>query len=190
MRSLRLPLQTARHALVAALVALAVAAPATFALERLLHRPAVEAAATARAPAAAAAAAGSPRAHRGLPASGKRTARPAKPRPALPGPGLPGSVTEALKASPVVVVALYAAGDTIDMAAGSEAEAGAALAEAPYVPVNVGDESQIGDLAARLPSLAVPSVAVFGRGGRVLAQIDGYADRQAVAEAVDNARPR
>ncbi len=188
MGSLRLPLQTARHALVAAVVALAVAAPATFALERLLHRPAVEAAATARA-SAAATAAGSPRARRGLPSSGKRTGRSAKPRPALPGPGLPGSVTEALKASPVVVVALYAAGDTVDMAAGSEAEAGAALAEAPYVPVNVGDESQIGDLAARLPSLAVPSVVLFGRGGRVLAQIDGYADRQAVAEAVDNARP-
>lgn len=188
MGSLRLPLQTARHALVAALVALAVAVPATFALERFLHRPAVEVATPAR---GSPAVVGSPRASGRLTASGKGKgkARPVKPRPVLPGPGLPGSVTESLKVSPVVVVALYAAGDTIDMAAGSEAEAGAELAKVPYVPVNVGDESQIGDLAARLPNLAVPSVVIFGRGGVVLAQIDGYADRQAVAEAVDGVRP-
>ena len=122
-------------------------------------------------------------------AADKRASRPAKRRTELPGPGLPGSVSVALRASPVVVVALYAAGDTIDMAAGSEAEAGAALAKAPYVAVNVGDESQIGDIAARLPSLAVPSVVIDGHGGCVLAQIEGYADRKTVAEAVDGARP-
>ena len=184
--SLRLPLQTARHAIVAAVVTLAVAAPATLALEHFLHRPPVEATAAVRRPAVAAipAAAGALAA-----AAGKRQPRPAKRRPALPGPGLPGSVSVALKSSPVVVVALYAAGDAIDMAAGSEAEAGAALAKAPYVAVNVGDESQIGDIAARLPSLAVPSVVIFGHGGRVLTQIEGYADRKTVAEAVDSARP-
>ena len=186
MGSLRFPLQTARHALVAALVALAVAAPAIFGLQRFLHRPTVEVAVAARAPAVTA---GPPRAGGWLTAAIERAARLTKQRPALPGPGLPGSVLQALKASPVVVVALYVAGDTIDMAAGAEAEAGAALAEVPYVPVNVGDESQIGDLAARLSVLSVPAVVVFGRGPRVLAQIDGYADREAVAEAVDNARP-
>lgn len=187
LRSLRPPLQTARHAIVAAVVTLAVAAPATLALEHLLRRPAVEAAAAVRRPTAQA---GSQTARGRVPTGVGQKSRSTKPPLALPGPGLPGSVSVALKASRVVVVALYAAGDTIDMAAGSEAEAGAALAGAPYVAVNVGDESQIGDLAARLPSLAVPSVVVFGRGGRVLAQIDGYADRQAVAEAVDSARPR
>lgn len=177
MRSLGLQLQTARQAIVAAVVALAVAAPTPFVLERLLDRPAVEAPA---APSAASA---------GVTAS-KRVTGAAKPHPTLPGPGLPGSVAQSLKSSPVVVVALYAAGDTIDMAAGAEAEAGAELAGAPYVPINIGDESQIGDLAARLHDLAVPATVIFGRGGRVLAQIDGYADRQAIAEAVDGARPR
>lgn len=183
MRSLHPSLQTVRPALVAALVALAVAAPATFVLQHFLHRPVVEAAAPARLPVAATA---SSRASR---PSGKQPKRPVKAPPALPGPGLPGSLSVSLKASPVVVVGLYTAGDTIDMSANTEAEAGASLAKVPYVPVNVGDESQIGDLAARLPNLAVPSVVIFGRGGRVLAQFNGYADRQAVAEAVDALRP-
>ena len=168
----------------AAVVALAVAAPTPFVLEQLLDRPAVDA------PPAPSAASAAPSAAAAGVTPGKRATEAAKPRPALPGPGLPGSVAQSLKASPVVVVALYAAGDTIDMAAGAEAEAGAELAGAPYVPINVGDESQIGDLAARLHDLAVPATVIFGRGGRVLAQIDGYADRQAIAEAVDGARPR
>ena len=72
----------------------------------------------------------------------------------------------------------------------AEAQAGAALAEVPYVPVNVGDESQIGDLASRLPSLFVPAVLLVGPGGRILQQLSGYVDRSAVASAVDSARPR
>ena len=181
-------MQTARQAFVAAVVALAIAAPTPFVLEWLLQRPSVE----APTPASTAVAAEAARSGGalGTTAPSKRAAGPAKPRPSLPGPGLPGSLAQSLKASPVVVVALYAAGDTIDMAASAEAEAGAELAGAPYVPINVGDESQIGDLAARLPDLAVPATVIFGHGGRVLAQIDGYADRQAIAEAIDGARPR
>lgn len=181
-------MQTARQALVAAVVALAVAAPTPFVLERLLQRPSVEAP-TAPGTAVAGNAARAD-GDLGKPAPGKHVKGAAKPRPKLPGPGLPGSLTQSLKASPVVVVALYAAGDTIDMAASAEAEAGAQLAGVPYVPINVGDESQIGDLAARLTELAVPATVIFGDGGRVLAQIDGYTDRQAIAEAIDGARPK
>jgi hypothetical protein len=96
----------------------------------------------------------------------------------------------ALEASRIVVVGLYVAGDPVDMSVVAEAQAGAALAEVPYVPVNVGDESQIGDLASRLPSLSVPAVLLVGPGGRILQQLSGYVDRSAVAGAVDSARPR
>lgn len=175
MRAQALPFGTARHALVAALAAAAVAVPVVLVVQDQLDRADAPVTAT---PAPAAPAAAKPRPAR----------KPATARAALPGPGLPGSVAQALKAKPYVVVALYAAGDTVDMASGAEAEAGAALADVPYVPVNVNDESQIGDLAARLPSLAVPSVVVVGRGGRIVTQLEGWVDRQAVAGAVDAAR--
>lgn len=177
MRTAALPGPTARQALVAALVAAAVAAPATLGVSRLLDRQRE----TGALPAAAA--------PLPAPAQPRVTRKPAGPaRAALPGPGLPGSVAQALKTQPLVVVGLYVAGDSVDMAGGAEAEAGAAIAGAPYVPVNVNDESQIGDLAARLPSLTVPSVAVIGKGGVVVAQLEGVVDRTAVAGAVDAAR--
>lgn len=181
MRTITIPLQTVRHALLAAVVALAVAAPAPFVIDHFLSRPATPVATPA--PARPAAAAHSP------PATATRAGqRRVKARPALPGPGLPGSIVVALKASPLVVVALYAAGDTVDMAASSEAEAGAEAAQVPFVAINVGDESQIGDLASRLQSLTVPSVIVLGRPGRVVKQLEGWADKETVAGAVDTAR--
>lgn len=181
MRTASPPLQTVCHAAIAAVVALAVAAPTPFVLDRLLTRTAPPPAAsgplerpgTARVPAGT--------------TTGAHARRP-KQVPLLPGPGMPGSISQALKTSPLVVVALYAAGDPVDMAAGGEAQAGAELAGAPYVAVNIGDESQIGDLASRLPTLTVPAVALLGKGGTVLTVLDGYVDRQAVAGAIDTAR--
>lgn len=177
MRVATAPLPTVRIALAAAVVALAVAAPATLLLDRLRVRPLPAAAAAVRpAPAAAAA-----KPHR---------LASHKPRPALPGPGLPGSVALALKSNRFVVVALYVAGDSIDMTANTEAQAGAELAHVPYVPINVGEDSQIGDLASRLPSLMVPSVVVIAQGGRVATQLEGFVDRQAIAEAIDGLRAK
>lgn len=180
------PLNTVRTAVPAALAALAVAAPVTFLLQRSLDRD-VSTAGSNSAPAATAGAA-KPVAGTGAGSAKAPAARPA--RPALPGPGLPGSLAVALEASRIVVVGLYVAGDPVDMSVVAEAQAGAALAEVPYVPVNVGDESQIGDLASRLPSLSVPAVLLVGPGGRILQQLSGYVDRSAVAGAVDSARPR
>jgi len=176
---------TVRHALLAAVVALAVTAPATVLLSRLIDRAAVQ-------PATAAAPAATPFR---LSTAGVATGPfvgPRRPgatrRPALPGPGLPGSVRTALAASRIVVVALYVAGDTIDMAASAEAEAGAELGKVPYVAINVNDESQIGDLASRLTSLTVPSTVLLGPGGTVLQQLEGWSDRDTVASAIDSRR--
>lgn len=168
----------------AALAAVAVAAPVTLLLQRSLDRelPAAVSPGTA-------AAAADVRDSRAETAQAK-TPPAGKARPALPGPGLPGSLAVALEASRLVVVGLYVAGDPVDMAVVAEAQAGAALAEVPYVPVNVGDESQIGDLASRLETLSVPAVLLVGPGGRILQQLSGYVDRAAVAGAVDSARPR
>jgi len=178
------PLHAVRTAVPAALAALAVAAPVTFLLQRSLDRD-ISTAGSNRG--AATVGATAPAAGSG-PTTKTPPTRPA--RPALPGPGLPGSLAVALEASRIVVVGLYVAGDPVDMSVVAEAQAGAALAEVPYVPVNVGDESQIGDLASRLPSLSVPAVLLVGPGGRILQQLSGYVDRSAVAGAVDSARPR
>jgi len=173
-------LHTARHALVASVVALGVAAPLVVLAGHMLRRPMAVSASAATAEAKALHDAEKPLTPPLRPSSGKR--------PALPGPGLPGSVVQALKASRLVVVSLYESGDTVDMVASAEAEAGAALANVPFVPVNVADESQIGDLASRLPHLSVPCVLLIGPHGTVVSQIDGYVDRAAVAGAVDGAR--
>lgn len=180
MHRLRDSLHTARRAFVAAVVALAVAAPLVVLAGRALRRPVAEPASAATAAAQAQHAAAHPLTAPLRQSSAKR--------PALPGPGLPGSVVQALKASRIVVVSLYVSGDTVDMVASAEAEAGAALANVPFVPVNVADETQIGDLASRLPHLSVPCVLLVGPHGVVISQIDGYADRASVAGAVDTAR--
>ena len=65
----------------------------------------------------------------------------------------------------------------VNVVSGFGDEAGAALANVPFVPVNVADESQIGDLASRLPQLSVPCVLIIGPHGTVVSQIDGYVDQ-------------
>jgi hypothetical protein len=143
-------------------------------------KPAV---ATTHAKPAARAAAKPVEAHR-TKAAAKATATPkaktpTKPKPApvrLPANGLPDVVNRALLSHEVVVVSLYDPQAVVDAASLGEAQAGAKLANVGFVPLNVLSQAQAEPLAFRRP-------------GDLVFRVNGFADRDTVAQAAANARP-
>jgi hypothetical protein len=117
----------------------------------------------------------------------KAEAKP-KPRPTTAANGLPIDVADALAKNPVVVVALYSPGASVGRMALKEAQAGATLAGAGFVSLNVRDPKKSRPLTALLGVLPDPAVLVFERPNEVFVRIDGFADRETVAQAAANAR--
>jgi hypothetical protein len=98
---------------------------------------------------------------------------------------IPTAVAAALQNHTVVVAALYAPGAATDPTAVAEAQAGAQLAGAGFVKLDVLDESVAKQLARVADNLSDPSVLVFRRTG-VAGRVDGFADRDIVAQAAQN----
>ena len=108
--------------------------------------------------------------------------------PAKPPSVLPAPLEAALKRNRVVVASLYAEGAAVaDMARG-EARAGATLAGAGFVALNVLNQKQVEQLTALLGVMSDPTVLVFTRPAKVFVRIDGFADRETVAQAAANAQ--
>jgi hypothetical protein len=101
--------------------------------------------------------------------------------------GLPLPLARALVASPKVVVAIYNPNAPVDGIAFAEARAGAALAGAGFVGLNVLSEAQIGKLTEQLGLLSDPSVLVFTRPAKLAAKLEGFVDKETVAQAAYNA---
>jgi hypothetical protein len=102
--------------------------------------------------------------------------------------GLPLSVARALAVSPTVVAAVYNPQAQVDGISFAEARAGAAMAGAGFVGLNVLSRSDVGKLTAQLGILPDPAVLVFTRGAQPLAaRIDGFADKETVAQAATDA---
>lgn len=125
-------------------------------------------------------------------AARKPAAKPApKPKPpaqpAVADNGLPFSIASALARHEVVVVSLYAPEAAVDQMALKEASAGASLAGAGFVAVNVLRQSQSRPLTALLGVLQDPAVLVFRRPGDLYLRINGFVDRETVAQAAANA---
>jgi thiol:disulfide interchange protein len=99
---------------------------------------------------------------------------------------LPAPILEALKASRVVVVALYDPKAKIDNTAVAEASAGAQLAGTTFVQVDV-TSNQVDSLNARYGVIQDPAVLVLRPPGDLVVRIDGFADRDTVAQAATNA---
>jgi hypothetical protein len=116
---------------------------------------------------------------------GPRETVPA-PTPAPPGGALPAAIAQALAANRVVVVALYDPAAKIDGTAVQEASAGAQLAGATFVPVDV-TTSDVDALNARYGVIQDPAVLVLRPPGDLVVRIDGFADRDTVAQAAANA---
>jgi hypothetical protein len=101
--------------------------------------------------------------------------------------GLPLVLSRALAKHPVTVVALYDPSADLDGMALAEARAGAAEVKAGFLAINVFNEPQVRPLAQLLGVLNSPSVLVYKRPSTLFLRIDGFSDRQTVAQAAANA---
>jgi hypothetical protein len=103
---------------------------------------------------------------------------------------LPPAVARALLDHKVVVVSLYSPRGTVDGEALAEARAGAEAAGAGFVRINVLRQREIAALNAKLDVTYDPTVLVFRRPYQLFVRLNGFADKETVAQAAtDAARP-
>ena len=86
-----------------------------------------------------------------------------------------------------VVVLFYEPGATYDAIQTREARAGALLAHAGFVSVNVSKVREVGQLASEYNVLESPTVLIFTRGPNLKGRLEGLYDRTAIVQAVKNA---
>jgi hypothetical protein len=118
----------------------------------------------------------------------------AKPKPAVfrGNPvyaNLPAPLQWELAHHKVVVVSIYNPRSSVDAISVAEAHQGAVDAKVGFLLVNVLDNKVAGLLTALLPGgglLPDPGVLVYRAPGNVALRIDGFADRNAVAQAALN----
>ena len=123
----------------------------------------------------------------------KATAHPKakpKPRPKAPTPAdrLPAPIRRALAAENVVVVSLYDPSAKTQGTAMREARAGAEKAGSSFVRVDVRKDD-LASLNALYGVQQDPAVLVLRPPGSLVVRIEGFADRETVAQAALNAAP-
>src|SRR5205823_1284159 len=101
--------------------------------------------------------------------------------------GLPAALARALGQHGVVIVALYNPYSEVDGIAFAEARAGAQLAGVGFVPLNVLSQAQVEKLTEQLGLLPDPGLLVYTRPAALVARISGFADKETVAQAAQNA---
>jgi hypothetical protein len=109
--------------------------------------------------------------------------------PQLPETGFPKVVDRALLKHQVVVLSLVVPGARVDELAAAEAEAGAKLGGAGFLALDVLDEGTARSLLTKLEDVRDPSVLVVKRSGEIAMQLNGFVDRETVAQAAANAAP-
>jgi hypothetical protein len=108
---------------------------------------------------------------------------------------MPSSLALAQRSHAVVVVSLYTPGSSIDGMSTDEARHGAQVAHAGFVAFNVADEKVVSPLSSLLTGaptpadrvLDGPAVLVFVRPNSLFVRLNGFADRDTVAQAAANA---
>ena len=112
----------------------------------------------------------------------------AKPAAVAGANGLPIILNDALRAHRIVVVSVFDPQSQTDSISYAEARAGAGdVSLAGFLGVSVLDDSVAGPLTAALPGgglLPVPGLLIYRRPGTLVERIDGFADREAVAQLV------
>ena len=100
--------------------------------------------------------------------------------------GLPLMIDKALRTHKIVVVSLFDPESSTDAISYAEAKAGAADAKVGFVGVSLLDNPVAAALTSSLPSgglLPAPGVLVYRRPGKLVQRIDGFVDRDVVAQA-------
>ena len=100
---------------------------------------------------------------------------------------LPITIARALTEHRVVVAALVVPDAALDATELAEAEAAAEQAGVGFVTVNVLRERAGRSLAERLGVVETPAVIVYRRPAKAFIKLEGFADRDMVAQAVANA---
>jgi hypothetical protein len=129
-------------------------------------------------------------AHVAKPAAKAPAAQPVQPAKTPPklvaANGLPMPLAKALHKHRIVVVSLFDPQAQTDALSFAEARAGAAAAHVGFLGVSVLDDSVAGPLTTVLTGgglLPDPGVLVYRRPGTLVLRIDGFSDRDAVAQA-------
>jgi hypothetical protein len=109
-----------------------------------------------------------------------------KPAPVVAANGLPTLLNDALHDHRVVVVSVFDPQSQTDAISYAEARAGAGdVGPAGFLGVSVLDDSVAGPLTSALPGgglLPVPGVLIYRRPGTLVERVDGFADRDAIAQ--------
>jgi hypothetical protein len=105
-----------------------------------------------------------------------------------------GSAGAALNAAllhkKVAVVLFYAPGDDYDTIQTRETRGGALDAKVGFLALDVTQNDEVAALASQFDVRNAPATIIFVRGPKVFYRVDGYMDRQAVAQAATDARNR
>ena len=101
--------------------------------------------------------------------------------------GMPAPIAKALGKHPIVVVSVYNPYSEVDGIAFAEARAGAQMAKVGFLPLSVLSQAQVGKLTEQLGLLPDPGLLVYARPGNLVARISGFADKETVAQAAQNA---
>ena len=121
----------------------------------------------------------------------------AKPKAHVPAviDGMPSALALALRSHSVVIVSLFTPDSSVDSMSTQEARAGANAAHVGFVSFNVADEKIVRPLTSLLTGaptpadrvLDGPAVLVFVRPRALFVRLNGFADRDTVAQAAANA---
>ena len=106
--------------------------------------------------------------------------------PAVAADGLPSALASALHSHRIVVVSVFDPDSQTDAIAFAEARAGASEAGAGFVGISLLDSVAAGALTTQLPGgglLPSPGVLVYRRPDTLVYRLDGFADRDMVAQA-------
>jgi hypothetical protein len=117
----------------------------------------------------------------------KASPRPPAAEQAALAAGLPAPIARALGRHGVVVVSLYNPYSEVDGISFAEARAGAQLAGVGFVPLNVLSNAQVEKLTEQLGVLPDPGVLIYTRPAALVGRITGFADKETVAQAAQNA---
>jgi hypothetical protein len=100
--------------------------------------------------------------------------------------GLPLTIDSALKKHAIVIVSVFDPESSTDAISYAEAKAGASDAGVGFVGVSLLDNPVAAALTSALPSgglLPAPGVLIYRRPGTLVQRIDGFTDRDVVAQA-------
>ncbi len=102
--------------------------------------------------------------------------------------GLPGALARALAQHDVVVVELTDPQSEVDGIAFAEARAGAMDAGVGFVPLNVLSQADVGKLTTQFGEvLPDPGLLIYKRPASLVVRINGFVDKDTVAQAAHNA---